>query len=279
MPEFAEVHSQVCWLRSKVQGAPIEEYGCTGGQHFPELKGNPKKDALLRAFFVGATLQSVTQRGKYVVFRLSTGTVLAHLMFHGRWSIAGDPFTSNYKHHRAPPEPVSAGLWLRVGGRSMGFHDPEYKARVHAFPGSLPAAVEELQELGPDILQTPETDPEYPRPWAAEDLVKATSKSRTAIKALLLDQKKQAGIGNMYACEALYRAGLRPDRASNTLAEADARRLHGAVQAVVGEALATNLDYDRVLKVYKREKDPEGRKVLCTQVGGRDTFWVAEAQA
>jgi formamidopyrimidine-DNA glycosylase len=278
MPEFAEVHTHVCWLRARVDDASVEAYGVSSGQHFPELKGSPERAATLKKFLVGATLQAVTQRGKFVVLRLSSGTLLAHLMFQGRFSLVGDVFTSKYKHHQDPPEDSSVGFWLQVGGRRWNFHDPEYKARVHAFPGALPAAVGALQELGPDILQTPETDPDYRVPWSPEDLVRAASRSRGAIKVLLLDQKKQAGIGNMYACESLYRAGIHPEKPSNSLTADQVRRLHGAVQGVVGEALASGLDYARVLKVYKRPRDPDGRAVRCTQVSGRDTYWVPEAQ-
>ena len=82
----------------------------------------------------------------------------------------------------------------------------------------------------------------------------------------------------MYACESLYRAGIAPTRPSNAVTPQELQSLFDAVQAVVGESIKTHLDYDRVLKVYKREKDPDGTLVRCDEVGGRDTYWVPSRQ-
>ena len=64
----------------------------------------------------GATVENVTQRSKHVVIVLSTGVLTSHLMFKGRWSIAGDDFTSHYKHHKEPPTAKSVNFW--IGTRS-----------------------------------------------------------------------------------------------------------------------------------------------------------------
>jgi formamidopyrimidine-DNA glycosylase len=82
----------------------------------------------------------------------------------------------------------------------------------------------------------------------------------------------------MYACEALYRAGVSPTRAANAVTADEAAALHGAVVAIVSEVIATDLDYDRVLKVYRKERDESGRAVQVVKLGGRDTWWVPEAQ-
>jgi formamidopyrimidine-DNA glycosylase len=82
----------------------------------------------------------------------------------------------------------------------------------------------------------------------------------------------------MYACEALYRAGIAPQRPSQGLSPDEVRAVFQSAQAVVGDALRTGLDYAAVLKVYKRERDPEGRAVTVDEIGGRDTYWVPEAQ-
>ncbi|MFO0603315.1 MAG: DNA-formamidopyrimidine glycosylase family protein [Polyangiales bacterium] len=278
MPEFAEVNKQVRWLRERALGATVSAFGYHGG-HFPALKDDPAKDDVLRNFFEGATVDDITQRGKHVVMRLSTGTLLSHLMFKGRWSMAGDDFVSHYKHHKEPPTAKSVNFWMETSRGRVNFHEPEYKGKVHAFPNVSPGDVEELRALGPEVLVTPETDPAFTAEWTADDLARAAAKTKTAIKALLLDQKKQAGIGNMYACECLYRARVAPERPANALSADEVARVHAELQATLRLSIDTDLDYDRVLLVYRRESDPLGNPVECSEVGGRDTFWVPAVQA
>lgn len=278
MPEFAEVNKQVRWLRERAVGAHITKYGYSGG-HFAEQKDLPDKDSVLASFFEGATVENVTQRGKHVVIVLSTGVLTSHLMFKGRWSIAGDDFTSHYKHHKEPPTAKSVNFWMEAqDGRRINFHEPEYKGKVHAFPGVSTADVEDLKDLGPEILITPETDANYLREWTADVFRGAVARSKTAIKAFLLDQKKQAGIGNMYACECLYRARVAPERPANSLAADAVARVHAELQATLRLSIDTDLDYDRVLLVYRKTSDPMGNPVECAEVGGRDTFWVPAVQ-
>jgi len=278
MPEFAEVNKQVRWLRERALGATVSAFGYHGG-HFPALKDDPAKDDVLRGFFEGATVDDITQRGKHVVMRLSTGALLSHLMFKGRWSMAGDDFVSHYKHHKEPPTAKSVNFWMETSRGRVNFHEPEYKGKVHAFPNVSPGDVEELRALGPEVLVTPETDPAFTTEWTADDLARAAAKTKTAIKALLLDQKKQAGIGNMYACECLYRARVAPERPASALSADEVARVHAELQATLRLSIDTDLDYDRVLLVYRRENDPLGNPVECSEVGGRDTFWVPAVQA
>lgn len=277
MPEFAEVNKQVRWLRARAEGATVTAFGYHGG-HFTALKDDPNKDAILKDFFEQATVDRITQRGKHVVMHLSTGTLLSHLMFKGRWSMEGDDFVSNYKHHKEPPTAKSINFWMQTTQGKITFHEPEYKGKVHAFPGVASGDVDELQALGPEVLVTPETDPAFTTEWTADDFVRAAAKTRTAVKALLLDQKKQAGIGNMYACECLYAAGIAPDRPANALGEDEARRIHAELQSILRFSIDSDLDYDRVLRVYRRERDADGNPVEMSEVGGRDTFWVPAVQ-
>lgn len=276
MPEFAEVNAQVKWLRERVLGWTPTKYEVRRNGHFPAIVKD--RDATLEAFFVGATLEGVTQHGKHVVMRFNTGTSMSHLMFSGRWSIAGDDFISNYKHHVDKPLPSVVTFALTCSQGVLNFHEPDNKGKVHAFPGKKPAEVDELAALGPDVLITPETDPDFKEAWTLEAFTKAITKARTAIKPFLLDQKKQAGIGNMYACESLYRARVAPTRTGNTLSPAEVEAVFQGVQGVIQESIDTKLDYARVLAVYRREKDPDGNAVVCDAVGGRDTFWVPDLQ-
>lgn len=277
MPEFAEVNKQVRWLRERAEGASVSAFGYHGG-HFSDLKDNPEKDDILKRFFEGATLDRVTQRGKHVVMHLSTGTLTSHLMFKGRWSMEGDDFISNYKHHKEPPTAKSVNFWMETSRGKVTFHEPEYKGKVHVFPGVASGDVDDLRDLGTEVLVTPETDPAFTREWTADDFARTASKSKTAIKALLLDQKKQAGVGNMYACESLYRARIAPERPANSLSAAEAALLHDELQNLLRLSIDTDLDYGQVLLVYRKDADPDGNPVETSEVGGRDTFWVPAVQ-
>jgi formamidopyrimidine-DNA glycosylase len=278
MPEFAEVNTQVRWLRARVTGWRVASHGHSGAGHFSDLKGDPAKAAKLGAYFDAAAIESVTQRGKHVLLRMSTGTLVSHLMFAGRWSIQGDDFVSPYKHHAEPPTTKSASFWLvnNLGAR-LNFHDPEYRGRVRFFPALTPGKVPDLRELGPDLLQTPESDPDFPTPWTAAALG-AALRRKTAVKAVLLEQSVVAGIGNMYACEALYRAGIAPQRPANSLGTDEVLALFQAAQEVVRAAIDGGLDYPHLLQVYKRAADPSGREVQVVEIAGRDTYWVPAAQ-
>ncbi len=278
MPEFPEVHHQIVWLRTRVAAdALIDDYGYTGG-HFPELKDDPAKKAKLDAFFKGATLKAITQRGKHIVMALSTGTCTSHLMHSGRWTTPDQPYVSSYRHHKDLPSPKASTFWMSVGGRRLEFNEPEYRGKVRAFPGLKSDAVEELRKLGPDVMRTSESDPAYPQPWTVDAFRRSLSGNRKSVKEILLDQAELAGVGNTYACEALYRAGIAPTTKGAALAPERVHPLHLAVVDTINDAVATDLDYDRVLKVYRKETDPQGRKVEVVKIGGRDTYWVPEVQ-
>lgn len=280
MPEFAEVNIHVKWLRDRVIGWKIDSYGYSATNHFPALKDDPDKDKTLDQFFKGATIQRVSQRGKQVVFVLSTGTMFSHLMFKGRWSIAGDDFTSNYKKHKDKPTAKTANFWIiSTTGQRLNFHEPDRMGKVHAYLNAQPKDCDELSSLGPEILITPETEPDFAKKeWELATFKTNISKISKTIKEFLLDQKKQSGLGNMYVCEALYQARIDPARAAKSLSADEAKDLYEAARSIVKRSMETKLDYDEVLKVYHREKDPKGNPVEESQVGGRDTFWVPAVQ-
>ena len=277
MPELAEVNIQVEYLRERCEGWKIASFGWHGGQHFKSTR----EPGQVESFFEGNTIEEITQRGKQVIFRTARGVALSHLMFRGRWSVQDDPFTSNYKHHKELPLDKSRTVWMVTAtGARLNFHTPRYQAKLSVFPGIKdPGDVEQLTKLGPEVLITPMTDEVFARvAWDLEYFAGMARKSRQVIKSFLLDQKKQSGLGNMYVCEALYRAGVSPHRKSNALSEAEVERLHAAARELLGEAVRSQLEYDALISVYRRTVDPEGSAVVSEKLGGRDTFWVRGTQ-
>lgn len=280
MPELAEVNVQVRYLRERCVGWTIAHAGWKGKRNFKTLRAEGGDEAV-EEFLRGNVITDITQRGKLVVLRTERGVMCSHLMFRGRWSVEGDPFISSYKHHREPPLDRSRAFWvINPEGERLCLHTPEWMAHVEAHPKVHdPAQVEALAKLGPEALVTPETDPAFVGAgWDLKTFLAKASRSRQAIKPFLLDQKKQAGLGNMYVCEALYTAGVDPARQAKELSDGEVERLHAAAQGVMRQAIESDLDYDDILAIYRRERDPKGRAVEVTTIGGRDTFWVPDVQ-
>ncbi len=280
MPEFPEVRLQVQYLQERLDDWEIEAYGYKGKRQFKNLP-TQGRDEVLDAFWKGNVLQSVHQRGKYVVMLTRNGCALFHLMLTGRLTVEGDDFISRYKAWKEPPLPRSKALWLRaVDGRVLSFHTPRWLAHCLVYPGEHRAAeLASLQKLGPELMSTPETAPSFSQKvWTLEHFARSAARSSAAIKGFLLDQKKVAGIGNVYACEALYQSGISPHRPCKSLSREELSRLHEAVLSLTERATETGLDYTQIVKIYRREQDPEGREVKNDAIKSRDTFWVPAVQ-
>lgn len=163
---------------------------------------------------VGRSIADVRRRGKHIVMDFTDGSSLVvHLRMSGRLRL-----------ERSQEEIPYTRLTLRLGnGKSVYFVNPRRlgTAQFCRDGASLDLG---LEPLGSQF--TPEA------------LHRITSASRTPIKQLLLDQRKIAGIGNIYAAEALWRARIDPRRPSNTLSSEEAAALHAAVVSVLQSAIA-----------------------------------------
>lgn len=82
----------------------------------------------------------------------------------------------------------------------------------------------------------------------------------------------------MYVCESLYDAGIAPTRAANSLSSEELGKLHSAAQSILKKAIENELDYEELLRIYKKKTDPHGNEVSNIKVSGRDTFWVPNVQ-
>lgn len=171
----------------------------------------------------GARVTDVSRVGKYLIIHLAgtaraakSAHMLVHLRMTGKLDVVPEAEALT-KHARV--------IWSLDGGLALRFDDARKFGRVY-----LPARLEDvLGRIGPDaLLMDPET------------FVAQLRAKKGAIKSLLLDQGFVAGVGNIYADESLYRAGLRPNRPANSVRPAAARALFDAVQAVLREGIAAN---------------------------------------
>lgn len=232
---------------------------------------------LLRRKLVGSGLAAIRRRGKFLLVDLDTpGTLLVHLGMSGRLMLS-DPASEQPPHtHLAVGlndrfelrlvDPRRFGLvdWLEPGGET---HDPSL-----SILGIEPLESDIVRELPPRLHTT-----------------------RAPLKTALLDQRLVAGVGNIYATEALWRAGVRPSRPGRRTAIGRLERLSEEVRSVLAEAVeqggttirdfATpegNFGYFAVrLQAYGRRGLPCARcgVVLAdSRIGGRSTVWCPRCQ-
>jgi formamidopyrimidine-DNA glycosylase len=166
----------------------------------------------------GAKFTGLSRRGKYLLFQIHSKraappvTLLGHLGMTGRMFLAG-------KNERPPKH---AAVILDLGGENFIYEDTRYFGR-------LTLDTTAIERLGPEPLSND---------FQPAKFCEALKRSRQAIKIKLLDQTLVAGVGNIYASEALFRARLSPTLAANRLTAAQVKRLWRAIRGVLAEAIA-----------------------------------------
>ena len=230
----------------------------------------------------GRTIESVGRRAKFLQVRVSGGeTLIWHLGMSGRVMI--------YTEAEPPPPAAHDHIeFVTGGGVTIRFND----ARRFGFmdlvePGGLDA-YPMLASLGPEPLGDA---------FDGVMLAVRLKGKNTPIKAALLDQRVVAGIGNIYASEALYRAGISPRRTARTVQGGRATKLAAAIRDVLGEAIAAGgstlrdhrqpngeLGYfQHTFRVYDRAGEPCpgcdcGGVIRQIVQSGRSTFYCAHRQ-
>lgn len=239
----------------------------------------------------GATVRGVDRRAKYLLMPLSTGeTWVTHLGMTGRFTLDGrqlgefeEPAPIGGKHEHVSLAAERPGARIRVG-----FAD----ARRFGFMGLIPAdgikAHPWFASLGPEPLGNE---------FSAVHLIEAFRGRRQSIKVSLLDQRIVAGLGNIYVCEALFRARISPLTAAGKVLRPRLERLTAEIRNVLNDAIRAggstlrdfaNADggqgyFQHSFDVYGREGEPCrapgcGGVVRRTVQGGRSTFWCPACQ-
>ena len=200
------------------------------GQRFTHVQVN--RAGLRRPFpanmagrLQGAIVQNLWRRSKYLLADLSTDeTLLLHLGMSGRLLISGlggdDP---------APASKHDHVIFTMGNGAHITFNDPRRFGVLDLWPSDKITAHPLLEDLGPEPLGNA-FDQTY--------LARKLAKRKTPIKNALMDQNLVAGLGNIYACESLFRAHLAPDRPAGSLSEAEIAALLAAIRNVLDEAIA-----------------------------------------
>jgi formamidopyrimidine-DNA glycosylase len=222
----------------------------------------------------GARISAVQRRGKYAVFRLDSGRALVvSLRMTGRLVLSR---TSE------PESPVARVVFNLTDGTRLTFADVRTLGRVRLVePGEAWDDALGIEPLSSGF--TPQA------------FIGMLAGRTTPIKVLLLDQRRIAGIGNIYACEALWEARIRPTRAAESLTKPAMNRLHDAIVNVLNRAIAMRgtsvSDYvdangaeggfQNVLMVYGKAGMPCcrcGTPIVRTVIGRRGTWWCRTCQ-
>lgn len=210
MPELPEVETVTNEIRPYVLGCRIKDVevlwpGTVKGNTVPAFM-NGLKDQIVT---------NVSRRGKFIVWHLSGGRrMLTHLKMTGAL-IAQEA--------NVPPPPYNRVEITLENGLKIFFRDPRKFGRMRIIDHD-----KAFDELGPEPLE-----PEF----TAEVLESLLKKRKSPIKPTLLDQTLIAGIGNMYADEALFEAKIHPLRAADGLTSTEYRKLHKAIQHVLLAAI------------------------------------------
>ena len=206
MPELPEAEANRENLTSWLAGEHLLEVAVPD-----PLTRRGQTESSIRTAAEGRIVSAVRRRGKFLRIEFARGgpALLSHLGMSGKWALR--------QSGEADPPAVRAVLGI-AGDRRVVFSD---KRRFGHFSVCLPRDEERLARLGPEPL-----GPAFTTRRLA-GLLRAT---RRPVKALLMDQDRIAGIGNIQAAEALWRAGIHPARSSVELGDREAAKLHRAIR-------------------------------------------------
>jgi len=269
VPELPEVETVVRGLRPLLVGQRLRSVMARR----PDLRWPLPPDLGQR--LTGATVTAIARRAKFGLIETDRGdTLLFHLGMSGRFRPLNGP-PADHDH-----------VLIETASVRLAFHDPRRFGALALAPTAELARHPWLARLGPEPL-----DPGF----GGAMLARAAAGRAAPVKALLLDQKAVAGIGNIYACEALHAAGIAPGRAAGRLSRARLDRLAAAIrqtlQAAIEAGGSTLRDhaapsgdlgyFQHAFRVYGRAGAPCpgcGAPVRRRVQAGRSTFYCACCQ-
>jgi formamidopyrimidine-DNA glycosylase len=293
MPELPEVETVRRGLQPAMEGSKILK----AEARRKDLRFPFQKDFIAR--LEGQTVTGLGRRAKYLMADLGSGDVLLmHLGMSGSFRVldgGAGKAPGGFHHPRNDDRAHDHVVFHMSSGAAVVFNDPRRFGYMKIIARQAIGDEPLLKDLGPEPLGNE---------FDAAMLARACADKKTSLKAALLDQRVVAGLGNIYVCEALYRAHLSPRRLAATLATKrtaeptdHARRLVDAIHSVLNQAIKAGgssisdhrltsgeLGYfQHSFQVYDREGE------ACQTAGcggivrrfvqsGRSTFWCPKCQ-
>lgn len=287
MPELPEVQTIVSDLNEKINGDTIVDF-------WSDWKKSVKMSVEeFTQEIIGKKILSATRIGKNIFINLSGGkTIYIHLKMTGHLLVkcqkdkttkcqtkGKDYFSekvNQYIHH----------IFRLKSGRTLEFSDVRKFGKIILVDTDKIGEVKEIGSLGVDAMS---------REFTFENFSKILDNKPTKIKLLLMDQSKIAGIGNIYASEIFFEAGILPNRPANKIGQEERKRLYDSIKMVLKKAIklrgTSDSDYrdtagapgkfQEVLKVYRRagKRCPRcGTIIERSVMGQRGTFYCPKCQ-
>jgi formamidopyrimidine-DNA glycosylase len=233
VPELPEVETIRRQLVARVSGRAVVDADAHESAKFA-----PARDV------IGATITDVGRRGKYLLFALDDGRELVvHLGMTGTLAIDGTV------------DPYVRARWRLDDGTTLRYRDVRRFGRIAIVPAGVYGALPTLAHQGHDPFDDA---------FTPDVLWRMLRRSKVRVKTQLLSQRPVAGVGNIYADEALWRAGIDPARRSITRVEAE--RLHDAVRAVLAQGIDNG---GTTLRDYRSFDGGEGSNQHALECYGR----------
>ncbi|MCM3874300.1 MAG: bifunctional DNA-formamidopyrimidine glycosylase/DNA-(apurinic or apyrimidinic site) lyase [Pyrinomonadaceae bacterium] len=275
MPELPEVEHVVRALRRAVLGRQI----LAAEIHLPKLIAPTSPSALNRKL-KGSRISGLGRRGKFILIELDSGRVLVvHLRMTGQFLV----LTSD---DSLPPH--AHAVFYLDDERRLVFRDQRQFGVMRLVANSRLSKTKGIIELAPEP---------FSEDFSVGYLKETLARSRRTLKTLLLDQTKVLGLGNIYAAEALFRAGINPFKITSELSARRVERLHQAIRDVLRAAISGNSTsrinlenpngfsygeaFGKVWQVYEREGQACfkcGARIRRLTHGGRSTYWCPRCQ-
>ncbi len=271
MPELPEVETIVRSLRGALKNITFK------GLSVSLRKCLESPRSLIPLCLIGKRILGVERRGKHILLRVSGGTTLRiHLRMTGRLQFV--------PRHTPLEKHTHVVFSFQNHSSELRFTDSRQFGRIWIERNGRDGNLSSLADLGPEPLEI-----------CAEEFAARARSRHQAMKALLLDQRFLAGVGNIYADEALHRARIHPQRRSDSLRNQSLLNLHKALQGVLQEAIrhgGTSVrtyvngqgktgGFQHFLSVYGREGSPCmacGTRIVRKTIGGRSSYFCPQCQ-
>ena len=279
MPELPEVETIVRGLASRVKGKKIKDTELRYENLLRDCQGKVLKaqarDSFLKVI-KDKTITDVTRRGKYILLHLEEITILVHLRMTGKFSSDKEILSDKHTHL----------IFFFRDGDFLAYNDVRKFGTFQTALCTQDLMETTMSRLGPEPLG---------EDFTLEYLQEELSNSKKNIKAFLLTQEKIAGIGNIYADEVLFFAGVAPKRPADSLTGEEIKKIHqgvieklqmgidsggASIRNYVNEA-GEKGNFQNLIKVYGRrgEKCQECQTPLLTEtVAGRTSTWCPQCQ-
>jgi len=272
MPELPEVETIRRDLEKKVRGKKVKEVIIKNGKC---LKGITEEEFIKG--IKGKVFSEIGRRGKFLIIELdSKDNLVIHLRMTGTLIYSEEKRELNYTRI----------IFIFEDSSQLAFNDMRGFGNIWLVSHKEFQRIPLLHLLGPEPLE---------EDFTLEKFKTLLKRKKKKIKVLLMDQSSIAGIGNIYSQEALFRAGIHPEKLSNRLFDKEIENLYNSLQAVLQEAIShrgssvdTYVDlegkrgkYEQYLKVYGRKGKKCfrcGEEIKKINLGGRGTYFCPHCQ-